>query len=294
MSAGDVVLAGTLVTPDAPTAVVVFVHGSGPMDRNQNSKQARLNVFDTLAASLEQIGVASLRYDKRGIGASTGDYLTAGQDDLLADLHAVVDDVTARGLGPVYLCGHSEGTALAVALADQVEGLILLCPYRTPGPELLRWQAEQAREMVDGMTGVKGRIVRAMSRMFGGPVHMQGRMVRRVLASDKSVMRVFLRRMPARWMRDFLTSDVAALHAQNTRPTLVLVAARDAQCPPADGVAIAASNPNATLVTLDDLSHLLRHTTKDGFDDYARQLSQPMDARVAATICDWFGTVRNS
>ena len=45
-------LAGTLVLPDAPRALVIFVHGSGPLDRDENSRAAKLNVFNTLAAAL--------------------------------------------------------------------------------------------------------------------------------------------------------------------------------------------------------------------------------------------------
>lgn len=59
-------LYGTLLTPDAGTeTVAVIIAGSGPTPRNGN-----VNSYLYLAQALEKAGIASLRYDKRGIGAS--------------------------------------------------------------------------------------------------------------------------------------------------------------------------------------------------------------------------------
>ena len=289
IAANGVTLAGTLCVPEKPGAVVIFVHGSGPQDRDQNSTTARLNIFNVLSRALAQIGVASFRYDKRGVGASTGELLRARQSDLTDDLIAVIADIARRRLGPVTLCGHSEGTAIAPAAATQapVAGLILLCPYVTPGADILKWQAAQGQDIVDQMRGLKGAIARAMARILGGPAKVQDRIIARVLANDRSIIRVAGRKVSADWLRDFITTDIAALHRTNTLPTLVVVAERDCQCPPGDGAVIAGNNGNATLVSLADLSHLLRQTTVDGFLDYPRQLTQPMDDRVVTAVCDW-------
>ena len=70
-----------------------MVHGSGPLDRNENVKKgSHLNLFNTLAHHLAGIGIASLRYDKRGCGESTGDYYAAGHSDLLADVSISVEN----------------------------------------------------------------------------------------------------------------------------------------------------------------------------------------------------------
>lgn len=289
INASDVTLAGTLVVPDAAKAVVIFVHGSGPMDRDENSKGAKLNIFNTLADAFFNIGVASLRYDKRGVGASGGDFKRLRQSEMVADLIACIAWVQSQGLGPVYLCGHSEGTAIAPAAAAEadVAGLVLLCPYLTPGPDLLRWQAQKAQADVAGLTGVTGVLARLITKVFGGPVALQEKLIVRVLGSSADFVWLAGKRVPARWLRDFLTADVAALHRTNQRPTLVFAAGRDCQCPPADAAKIAQMNPQARLAQIDDLSHLLRATSEAGFMDYKRQLSQPMDPRVADFVCAW-------
>ena len=66
-------LRGTLVTPDEPAnTAVLIIAGSGPIDRNGNGGPAlHTNAYYQLAEALKSTGIASLRYDKQGIGAST-------------------------------------------------------------------------------------------------------------------------------------------------------------------------------------------------------------------------------
>ena len=73
---GDVRLAGELLLPGSSRThpTVVMIHGSGPLDRNENTKSQSLNIFNTLANHLATQGIASFRYDKRGCGKSGGDY----------------------------------------------------------------------------------------------------------------------------------------------------------------------------------------------------------------------------
>ncbi len=112
-SNGSVELAGTVLSPRFPGRhpAIVFLHGSGAEGRWANGY-----VADYLARH----GVVALIYDKRGVGASTGDWKTSTLEDLAADGRAGVDllasraDVDARALG-VY--GHSQGGFIAPLVA---------------------------------------------------------------------------------------------------------------------------------------------------------------------------------
>jgi uncharacterized protein len=69
-------LAGTLLLPEQPpTAVALLVPGSGPVDRDSDHRRLRLGITRLLAEALAELGVASLRYDKRVVGASEGTFL---------------------------------------------------------------------------------------------------------------------------------------------------------------------------------------------------------------------------
>ena len=84
---GDHVLAGTLTVPagDGPFPAVVLISGSGPSDRDESLPGVALKPFARLAEELAVEGVATLRYDDRGVGKSTGDFLSATSFDFADD-----------------------------------------------------------------------------------------------------------------------------------------------------------------------------------------------------------------
>ena len=67
-------LVGTLLRPRGVSRppTVIFVGGAGPVDRDGNlvGAPARTDAIRQLAESLAVRGIASVRYDKRGVGAS--------------------------------------------------------------------------------------------------------------------------------------------------------------------------------------------------------------------------------
>jgi pimeloyl-ACP methyl ester carboxylesterase len=110
---GAVRLAGTLFVPRSAGRhpAVVLVHGSGPEGR-----WATAYIADDLARR----GIVALTYDKRGVGASTGDWRASTMEDLIADARAAVHLVAQRSdVDPnrVGVYGHSQGGELAPAIA---------------------------------------------------------------------------------------------------------------------------------------------------------------------------------
>lgn len=124
-------LAGTLTAPASrrgPT--VVLVSGSGP--HNRDSEQFAHQPFRVLADALTRRGFLVLRYDERGVGASTGRYAAAGTADFARDAAAAVRALRTDPrvhVGKVYLLGHSQGTLEVVRVAAHdptLAGVVLL------------------------------------------------------------------------------------------------------------------------------------------------------------------------
>ena len=286
---GDVTLAGSLVVPDAPRAVVVLAHGSGPLDRDENTPATALNVFNDLAARLDGAGIASLRYDKRGIGGSGGEFASAGQNALAADLLAAARFSMAEVPAPLHLCGHSEGTYLVARVAREAgaAGLILVCPYLQRGDAVLMAQAARVEATIRAMPGLRGWLARRWLDLRGWPVATQARFIERMKDSTAATLRQGGQDVPVTWLRDFALCDPAEAHGGHDLPTLILPAEFDAQCDPADGAAIAALGPNRTVTMLPALSHILRRTGRADVADYARQLGEPIAPAVGQLIIDW-------
>jgi pimeloyl-ACP methyl ester carboxylesterase len=115
-AAAGVRLAGTLTLPQGagPFPAAVFISGSGPNGRDE--EQAGHKLALVLADALTRDGCAVLRYDKRGVAKSTGDYAAATTLDFASDATAAVAYLRGRSdivRAKVGLIGHSEGGTTA-------------------------------------------------------------------------------------------------------------------------------------------------------------------------------------
>ena len=151
-SRDGVMLGATLTVPRAPAHpnVVVLIAGSGPQTRHVD--MFGHHMFDVLADHLARQGVAVLRYDKRGIARSTGDYhghtLTHLEDDAYAAVQALSKRKQFNRIG---LAGHSEGSSIAAAVAahhpEAVDFVVSLAGVGMSGFELeLLQDAQWARD----------------------------------------------------------------------------------------------------------------------------------------------------
>ena len=145
-------LSGTLTVPDEGSdAAVLIIAGSGPTDRNGNSGSGLItNTYYMLARALEKEGIASLRYDKQGIGGSRyqDPELYKQEDrlrlaDYIADAEALTDYLKERGFRKIILAGHSEGSLVALVAATEspdVAAVISLAGAGYPIDEILQFQ----------------------------------------------------------------------------------------------------------------------------------------------------------
>lgn len=139
------VLSGVLDVPAnrrGPFPAFIFVHGSGPGTRDGGTQANP--TFAALANALANNGVAVLRYDKRGIGKSTG---TATEDwrVLSQDVRSVVAFARRqRGIDPrrIFLLGHSEGGFIVPEIANSlpVRGIVIAAGPAIPMEQILRKQ----------------------------------------------------------------------------------------------------------------------------------------------------------
>jgi uncharacterized protein len=146
-------LSGTLAWPHGagPCTAVVLIAGSGPTDRDGNNPllQIRFDNLKRLAQALAARGVASLRYDKRGVGQSACPGLS---EEALRFEHLVDDAVllaqrlaTEPRVRSIVLAGHSEGAliALLAAPAAQARAVVSMAGAGTRASALMRPQIER-------------------------------------------------------------------------------------------------------------------------------------------------------
>jgi uncharacterized protein len=140
---GDIVLRGTLMSPDPPTRhpTLVLVHGSGAADRKGF-------VF---ARALAEAGIPVFAYDKRGVGESGGDWKKSSIAELASDSVTAVNHLKAREPNALIgLWGGSQGgwiVPMAATLSTNVAFIISVSGAgMSPGEQMLYCQDNQWRE----------------------------------------------------------------------------------------------------------------------------------------------------
>lgn len=281
-----VTLAGTLTLPDraGPHPAVLLLHGSGRTDRDGNIGRLRLELGAPLAAALAAAGIAVLRYDRRGVGASGGDWLTTGLERNRADAEAALRALAARPeirSGSIGVVGHSEGALHAMALGArrEVAAVVLLAGFAGPGEEALR---RQARALGSDLPAP----LRPVLPLLGWYAERQ---VRAVKASRDDVLRLAGSRRNARWLREVFQHDSRADLAAITAPVLAITGDKDVQVDPDDLDVIRGLVPGPVETRRPaDLTHLLRRDPgRPSIRSYPRQLRQPVDRDLIAHLTGW-------
>lgn len=128
-------LAGTLLLPEGagPWPAALLIAGSGPTDRDGNNllMEGPCDTLKLLARELGARGIASLRYDKRGVGGSS----YPGLSEAALRFDHLVDDAVLLGrllqsdgrLGELTLLGHSEGALIASLAAEALQPRAVVC-----------------------------------------------------------------------------------------------------------------------------------------------------------------------
>jgi fermentation-respiration switch protein FrsA (DUF1100 family) len=284
-------LGATLEVPDGagPFPGVVLVSGSGPLDRDSNYKRMRFDVSRQLATALLEAGIASARFDKRGVGTREIDWRAAGLVDNADDVAAAVEVLRGRPevrRDAVLVVGHSEGAVLATVVAARgvpVVGIGLLAGTARSGRDVLRWQAEAIVPTLSAPVRLLLRLLRVSITAQQAKTHTK------LAATTTDIARVGGRKVNAKWFREFLEHDTAEDLRRIEVPVLAVTGTKDLQSPPEDVrriAELAGSRVETHLVP--DLTHSLRsQPAAPSLRRYRQELREPVDAEVLRLVVDW-------
>ncbi len=136
-------LAGTICKPkgNGPFPIGILISGSGPQDRDETILEHK--PFFVIADHLAKQGIATLRFDDRGVGKSKGKFEHATTLDFAGDVRAAVQMVKEHTFvqpNQIGLIGHSEGGLVAPLVAadnPSVGWVVLLASPGVNGEEIL-------------------------------------------------------------------------------------------------------------------------------------------------------------
>lgn len=276
---GDVY--GTLLLPESGSKVpvVLLIAGSGPTDRDGNNPMMKMNTLKMLAESLQKNGIASLRYDKRGIAASA----KAGEKESDIRFEDYIDDVRTwieflkkdPRFDRIVIAGHSEGSLIGMIASQDnpaVGKFISIAGTGMPAGQILKRQLKaQPQPIQDLCFPIIDKLA-------------QGDTVGKVSPLLSSLFRPSIQPYLISWFKYDPAVEIAKLKI----PVLILQGTHDLQCNTEDANLLASAYPTAEKVLIPNMTHVLKDC--DSMDQ-ATQLSRvysetdlPLNPTLTETI----------
>jgi hypothetical protein len=246
---------GTLAMPatDKKVPVVLIIAGSGPTDRNGNQPTLRCNTYKMLADSLLKEGIASLRYDKRGIGESQAAVKSEDEmrfGDMVDDAAGMIKQLKADNrFSKIIIAGHSEGSLIGMIAAGRVpvNGYISLAGAGLTANKLIEKQMEaQMREKIPA-----ARIL--MDSLLHGY---------KVSNIDPQLTHLF-RPSIQPYLISWYQADPQKEIKKVVAPILILQGTTDIQVDEANAEQLKLAAPKATLKMITGMNHILKQAPAD-------------------------------
>jgi hypothetical protein len=263
------------VTGHMPIALIIG--GSGPTDRDGNQGALATDSYRLLAVSLARAGIASIRYDKRGIGAS--DRVAEASlsfTDLVEDAAAFAAFARKdKRFTKLTVIGHSEGGLVAIQLGDTAPHPDALVLVATPGRPL--WQVIHEQLARRGQATEHADAIMAALR-DGKPVGEYPRELARLFRPSVET-----------FLRSEIALDPAALLAKVSIPVAIVQGETDVQVSVADARLLHAKRKNARLWLLPRVNHVLKEEAalspeQESYTDASRPLGPGVADAIASSV----------
>lgn len=296
---GDAVLKGTLTLPencDRKTPVLIMVTGSGLLNRDEEMFSHK--PFAVIADAFARAGIATLRYDDRGFGESTGDVVLCTTEDLKNDALAGVKLLRDR-FERVGVIGHSEGGTIALMLAGerQVDFAVSLAGMIVSGAETLLAQNRRAFESA----GLPESEVEAFARLLSDTFTAIKTRAPLPSADNYDITDALRKNYAAAlpslrtpYMEFFLGLDLSASLSGITCPVMALNGTKDTQVQCDRNIAALEaglpSNSRSVIRAEDGLNHLFQHCVTGEVSEY-KNIEETFSPEVLSEMIAWIKTL---
>jgi uncharacterized protein len=289
LAIGSDTLSGTWIIPDAKTTVaVLFIAGSGPTDRDGNSIAGiKTNCTKKLAEALAEAGIASVRYDKRGVGASTK--AAKAETDVRFEMN--VEDAIAwinwlriqKKFKKIIIVGHSEGSLVGMLAAHEAKasGFVSLAGTGRPADVVIM---EQVNKNPNNPEQIRNEVARAFENLKAGKTFTE------VPAYLMSLFRPSVQPYMISWLKYDPAREIAKL----SMPVLVLQGSTDIQVSVVDAELLHQAKKGSTLTVIEDMNHVLCDAPADAAANLATYSNPdlPLSAALVPAVLAFINTVK--
>lgn len=289
---GNAVLRGTLVLPAGytkKTPVLIMVTGSGLQNRDEEIFEHK--PFAVIADALARAGIATLRYDDRGFGESTGDIINCTTEDLKNDALSGIRLLRER-FDKVGVIGHSEGGTIALLLAAEgkADFIVSLAGNVVSGAETLLWQNRVALSDAGVPAETVDTYCKALAEAFETG-HVGNYDLPEGLKQNLSMA---ILQLQTPYLKYFLTLDTRPVLGKITCPVLALNGSKDQQVNPESNLeALRKGLPAATpalIECVEGLNHLFQPCATGATTEY-KEIEVTIAPEVLAKLVEWLSAI---
>jgi len=252
---GDIYGSLTVPINVKSSPLVIIIAGSGPTDRDCNSVMGiQTNAYKLLAENFAKNGIATLRYDKRGI-AKSKPAMTSESDlrfetyinDVVSWVNFFKDD---KRFSKIILLGHSEGSLIGMIAAGQtnVAGYISIAGAGKPADDILREQLKDKLPL--NLLSESNKILDSLKA---------GKTVANFDQQLASLYRLSVQPYMISWMKYDPAKEIAKLKI----PVLILQGTTDLQVSVDDAKLLSTGKPDAKLLIIENMNHVLKDCDSD-------------------------------
>ena len=279
---------GTLTLPvqKLNIPVVLLISGSGPTDRDCNQPSLKTNAFKYLADTLQKSGIASVRFDKRGIGeSSVKDFkeINLRFDNYIDDVKAWIELLSKdKRFTKIIVAGHSEGSLLGMIASEKnanVKGYISIAGAGRPADEILKEQLASRPQTV------KDLIFPMLDSLKKGDT------IPKVPVTLYSLFRPSVQPYMISWFKFNPQEEIKGISA----PILILQGTTDIQVAETDAELLAKANPSAKKIIIKNMNHVLKDCdTKDQQTQMATYTNPdlPLNKEFVKEMIDFIRTLK--
>lgn len=276
---GDIDGTLTMLESNLPVPVVLIIAGSGPTDRDGNNAMMKNNSLKMLSSELAKKGIASVRFDKRGIAKSQP--AMTSEADLRFETY--INDVSEwidllkqdKSFNRIIVAGHSEGSLIGMIAAQKAEvsKYISIAGVGQPADKIIREQLkaappaflEQSTPILDEL--VKGNKVENVPQML------------------YSLFRPSVQPYMISWMKYDPQAEIAKLK----KPVLILQGTTDIQVGVEDAKRLKEANHDAKIVLIEGMNHILKNVPADRMQNMQsyNQPDLPLNEELVLAVCSF-------
>ena len=251
-SAGNI--EGTLLLPsvEKPT-IALIIAGSGPTDRDGNSGGLKMNYLKMLAEGLYENNIASIRYDKRGIGSSVMPGLKEDDltfSDFISDAELWMDKIMDDSrFGDIVVIGHSEGSLIGM-IASQNKQPNKFISIAGPGITMLATIRRQLKDQPPYILSMSEPILEKLEKG-------------QTVDSVPPLLNSLFRQSVQNYLISVSKYDPLVEISKLKCPVMIVQGTTDIQIEVLDAEKLAESNKNSKLLIIEGMNHILKEAPEN-------------------------------